>query len=190
MHRQHQTEVLTDGLQQLSQEMEKHYPGLELEYGGVAIPDFIYRNNVFKNIVEKAINATGLRNPKNAGLFLLYPTDYATMASTVTYESDNPTVDSLNFDALIITNTSSFLSASWYQFSFIQYSIGQVTVPKIDFPALSSRDASKVAAIKNTKARAKPDLSRIRAFVTSKEDMYKKRVGHGKRLMTGYSRLL
>jgi hypothetical protein len=41
------------------------------------MPDFIFRNDLTKSIVEKAINSMSLGNPKYAEHFLLYPTDFS-----------------------------------------------------------------------------------------------------------------
>lgn len=112
MQRQHQTEIITDGLRQLLYETKHRYPGTKFEYGGIAIPDFIFRNDFTKSIVEKAINSTSLRNPKYAEHFLLYPTDFSligvTMAGDINIHSED---EMSNFDALVVTNTSSFLTA-------------------------------------------------------------------------------
>jgi hypothetical protein len=172
MQRQHQTEIITDSLRQLLYEAEHRYPEMRFEYGGVAIPDFIFRDAVTENIVEKAINSTSFRNPKYAEHFLLYPTDFAIIGITTAIEVIvNPENEDLNFDALVLTNTSSFLSASWHQVSLVQRSIGQTIAPKADFPYLTKKytlDPSVPKYGKRDRAiqvEATPDLDRIMALV-------------------------
>ncbi|KAF2789061.1 hypothetical protein K505DRAFT_378495, partial [Melanomma pulvis-pyrius CBS 109.77] len=202
MQRRRETEIIRDGLLKLLYEAEKRYPGLGLEYGGIAMPDFIYRNDVFKHIVEEAINSTGLRNPKYADRFLLYPSDFAVAATTVDavsgHHSDALNIDTLIFDALVVTNTSSYLSASWYQFSMMQYSIGQTIVPKVDAPYLTrpyTYTAHRPGAQYGkppgpTHIDARPNLARIKTFVQEREALYAQRKGAGRRFMTGKSRLI
>jgi hypothetical protein len=177
-------------------EADHRYPGTSFEYGGVAMPDFIFRDDVTKNIVEKAVNSTSFRNPKYAEHFLLYPTDFSIIGITTAIEVIiDPEDEDSSFDALVVTNTSSFLSASWYQFNLVQRSIGQAIAPKSDFPYLTKQHTLDHPVLKYGKVdkaiqgETTPDLAHIRALVQTGEYMYKQRIGAGKRPMSGHSRI-
>ncbi|KAF2187402.1 hypothetical protein K469DRAFT_705093 [Zopfia rhizophila CBS 207.26] len=171
--------VISQELEKLLHEVEQNYPGTEIGSGTIAIPDFIATDKFLHAIVERAINNTGLQNGK---FFNIVRSSYVTVTAT-TIDDDN-IIDI--FDALVITNTSDWLSASWYQMRLRHYFLGTFVDPKLNFSMLKTySEASKPLSFQTA-----PNWSGLRTFVKSGEELYSKKIGVGRRLMTGHSRLI
>lgn len=180
-----QTQIITDELAHLIFEVEKFYPGIEFERGGVLMPDFAFGNNASRLIVMEAINNTIFQKTQYPDEIIVLPTDFGVAADkAIGLGLDN--LDTWNYDALVVTNTSTLLSASWFQFSFTQHAVGTDAHAKIDFPYLTAPNANGTAG----EVARKPDLSRIKTFIESKEKMYTDKTSIGKRLMSGNTRLI
>ncbi|KAF2001650.1 hypothetical protein P154DRAFT_574995 [Amniculicola lignicola CBS 123094] len=192
--RRHQyTSVMTKELQYLLDEKERYYPVLDLEYGGISMPDGIYASSHMRSMILEALNATGIATARNKPFWRTIPTNYAVIAATLQNELGQAPSELqdpgelLGFDALVITNTTAILSAVWYQFSFVPRGIGGIEYVKTDMlPTVGGFCTSKISHIPS----AQVNMTSIRAFVHSLEAQYKSRTGPGKRLMTGISRVI
>ncbi|PSN73993.1 hypothetical protein BS50DRAFT_580847 [Corynespora cassiicola Philippines] len=154
------TIVEEEVLRLVRDELQTYYPEIVLEYGAIAIPNFIYRRETSNSIVETAVRRSGLLHEGNDDNFQICPTDFALTATTAyenwksaLLEGSELKIKDSHFDALVITSTSSYLSASWYQWGFVQGLMGHVIEPRND-PSVPA------------------NLSRITQFLEEIETMY------------------
>ena len=85
-----QSEVFETEFRKLIATDNRRYLELELKYGWIAIPNYIYRKEFPRSVVEEALNSAGLGNPQNEYLFKIYPTDFTAVAAIETPLKSTP----------------------------------------------------------------------------------------------------
>ncbi|KAH7115034.1 hypothetical protein B0J11DRAFT_618642 [Dendryphion nanum] len=186
IQRQLEHDIILDALRQLRYELTKYYPEVMLEYGGAAVSDYIFRNPATHSVMQTAIQASPFFTPQNEEHFFIYPSDQAISVTTWRQDIDSSLTGIYSalviHDALVITNTSSYLSASWYQYSLTQTPIGTTSHPKSILPYLQfqppkftkstlSKDQSTFEA--SMDRLYKPNLTPIQTLITTIESAYK-----------------
>lgn len=184
----HAIVVVADELHRVIQRLRQLYPEVEFKHGGIAVPDYIYTSPLHHMIFKWSLRAPGLPDAENEGLVKLYPADAAAIAAAAPKVLESMDIQDYNFDALVVSNVSSYLSASWYQFSFTQKTIGQMAEPKVEY--FHARESKREPVMEVAQKFVIADLSSVGAFVREREAMYEQRRGYGKRLMSGNSKLI